>query len=82
MTKLSPKDVFMEDRDFSKDLKIKKATEEEELFELIMDSVCNEKGICMSKEIREKVSSKFRDECKLFREYMESSKVKPLRRRN
>jgi len=46
-----------------------------------MDSVCNEKGISVSKEIREKVSSKFRDECKLFREYMESSKVKPLRRR-
>ena len=79
MTKLTRKDVFMQDRDFCNDLKIKKETEEAELFELIMDSVCDGKGKHLSKEERGKISSRFKVECRLFKQHMKSLKVKPLK---
>jgi len=81
MEKLRRKDIFMEDSNFFKDLKIKRKTEEAEMFELIMDSVCGGRGKHISKELREKVSSKFKEECKMFRGYMKSLKVEPLKRR-
>lgn len=80
MGKLRHKDVFMEDVSFCHDLDIKRMKEEEEMFELIMDSVCDGKGKHLSKEQRERMSSKFKVECKLFKEHMESMRVKPLRK--
>jgi len=77
MKRLKPKqDVYMEDREFHNELKIKRLNEEDELFELIMDSVCNEKGKVINKGVIEK---EFKLESELFREHMKDLKVKPFR---
>jgi hypothetical protein len=78
MKKLRPKDVFMKDIKFDKDLKIKKVTEETEMFDSIMNSVCD-KGININKETVERIDgSKFKSECMLFKDSMRSLEVKPL----
>ena len=79
MKRLKPKqDVYMEDRELYNDLKVKKEVEQEEMFELIMDSVCNEKGNLLSKEETERIDLKFKNDCKLFIEEMKNMKTRPL----
>ena len=66
--------------EFSRDLKIQKKIEEEELFELIMNSVCDNNGIQLTNEDSERVNLKFREE-EMFRKCMKDLEVKPLTER-
>ena len=78
MIRLKSKDIFMKDIEFDKDLEIKKTTEEAEMFDSIMNSVCD-KGININKETAERIDgSKFKTECMLFKDSMRSLEVKPL----
>ena len=63
--------------EFSRDLKIQKKIEEEELFELIMNSVCDNNGIQLTNEDSERVNLKDREE-EMFRKCMKDLEVKPL----
>jgi hypothetical protein len=77
--RLKPKDISMRDKTFSKDLEIKRKTEEDQMFELIMDSVCFDKGVNINKELTRKIDgSEFKEECNLFKRSMEGLEVKPL----
>ena len=66
--------------EFSRDLKIQKKIEEEELFELIMNSVCDNNGIQLTNEDSERVNLKDREE-EMFRKCMKDLEVKPLTER-
>jgi len=66
--------------EFSKDLEIKKETEEGELFELLMDSVCKSEGINLTDQEKERADVNNNEEF-MFKNYMESLKVKPLERK-
>ena len=80
MIKLKATDVYMKDIDFARKLWIEEETEDNERFELIMNSVCNNGGKYLSKEQQEKMDSKFKEECKPFKGYMKNIEVRPLRR--
>ena len=76
--RLKTNDVYLDDPEFRKDLEVKRQKEEDELFELIMDSVCNGKGKRISKR-REEIS---KEDCKMFKEKMKEIGVKILRKEN
>jgi hypothetical protein len=54
-------------------------SKEGELFELLMDSVCKSKGIDLTNQEKERVDVDNNEEF-VFKNYMESLKVKPLKR--